>query len=126
MTKIIISMGTNCGQESHMNQACSLLEGSFPGIVFSESLWTEPIGIESSSMFLNALAVAHTELSEQEVQQRLKDVEHLCGRRPEDKKIGIVHMDIDLLLYGDKQLHKDDWKRQYVVLLMQKSLFSGK
>ncbi len=119
VTKIIISLGSNAGQEQHMRQARGLLTKTFPDMVFTPVLWTSPVGMPcGAAMFQNGLAVADTDMVVDEVQRVFKEVERLCGRRPEDKAKGIVAMDIDLLLYGEKRLHERDWQRPYMARLM--------
>ena len=44
----------------------------------------------------------------------LKAIEKRLGRMPEDKKKGIVKIDIDLLTYDGEVLKVNDWKREYV------------
>ena len=119
VTKIIISLGSNAGQEQHMRQARGLLANTFPDIVFSPLLWTSPVGMPcGTAMFQNGLAVADTGMTADEVQGKFKAMERLCGRCPEDKAQGIVAMDIDLLQYGEMRLHENDWQRPYVARLL--------
>ena len=46
--------------------------------------------------------------------QKLKAIEKRLGRMLEDKKKGIVKIDIDLLTYDGEVLKVNDWKREYV------------
>lgn len=127
--KIIIVLGSNHEQEKNVRVAMALLVQAFPGILFSRSLWTEPIGMErggtdgrreltTSQQFVNAIGIAMTEMEEEQVVHVLKDIERQCGRTKEDKALGIVKLDLDLLLYGDIRHKESDWERDYVKLLM--------
>ncbi len=118
VTKIIISLGSNMLPEYHINQAVCLLRQTFGELIVTRQLWTEPVGMESSCKFLNMLVMASTAWSMQQVQEELKRIEVLCGRKPEDKAKGIVVVDADLLLYNDKRCHLGDWQRDYVKILM--------
>lgn len=118
VTKIIISLGSNMLPEYHINQAVCLLRQTFGELIVTRQLWTEPVGMESSCKFLNMLVMASTAWSMQQVQEELKRIEVLCGRKPEDKAKGIVVVDADLLLYNDKRCHLNDWQRDYVKILM--------
>lgn len=118
VTKIIISLGSNMLPEYHINQAVCLLRQTFGELIVTRQLWTEPVGMESSCKFLNMLVMASTAWSMQQVQEELKRIEVLCGRKPEDKAKGIVVVDADLLLYYDKRCHLGDWQRDYVKILM--------
>lgn len=119
VTKIIISLGSNMLPEYHINQAVCLLRQTFGELIVTRQLWTEPVGMESSCKFLNMLVMASTAWSMQQVQDELKRIEVLCGRKPEDKAKGIVVVDADLLLYNDKRCHLGDWQRDYVKILME-------
>lgn len=118
VTKIIISLGSNMLPEYHIDQAVYLLRQTFGELIVTRQLWTEPVGMESSCKFLNMLVMASTAWSMQQVQEELKRIEVLCGRKPEDKAKGIVVVDADLLLYNDKRCHLNDWQRDYVKILM--------
>lgn len=118
VTKIIISLGSNMLPEYHIDQAVYLLRQTFGELIVTRQLWTEPVGMESSCKFLNMLVMASTAWSMQQVQEELKRIEVLCGRKPEDKAKGIVVVDADLLLYYDKRCHLGDWQRDYVKILM--------
>lgn len=119
VTKIIISLGSNMLPEYHIDQAVCLLRQAFGELMVTRQLWTEPVGMESSCKFLNMLVMASTAWSMQQVQDELKRIEVLCGRKPEDKAKGIVVVDADLLLYNDKRCHLGDWQRDYVKILME-------
>ena len=106
VTKIIISLGSNTFPEQHIEQAICLLRQAFGELMVTRQLWTEPIGMESSAR------------SMQQVQEELKRIEVLCGRKPEDKAKGTVVVDADLLLYNDTRCHLNDWQRDYVKILM--------
>ena len=37
----------------------------------------------------------------------------------QQRKNGVIVIDIDLLRFGDKKLHKDDWERPYIRQLLE-------
>lgn len=122
--KILISIGSNYEQESHVKKAKEMLLGKFPGVVFSPGLWTKPIGMESDD-FLNLLAVANTQLTLGEVETILKEIENECDRKVFDKAKGIVKIDLDILMYDRLRLHEHDWQRIYIKKLLGLPLFEG-
>lgn len=117
--KMIIVLGSNYEQEENVGNAIRELTLAFPEIAFSRMLWTEPIGMEDAPLFVNALAIASTSLPEPEVVRLLKGIEQQYGRMKEDKALGIVKLDIDLLLYGTIRHKEEDWERDYVKLLLE-------
>ncbi len=117
-SKIIIALGSNFEQQKNVEEARRRLCALFPDIVFSRFLWTNPIGIKSDR-FVNALAFAHTVLSQRLIEQELKEIERRCGRCAEEKAKGIIRLDLDLMQYGMEKLHQEDWKRGYVLELLE-------
>lgn len=114
---ILIALGSNFAQEKNVAYAMEELRTAFPGAVFSEMLWTEPIGI-ASDRFVNALGKASTCMSQEQVLLMLKNIERKCGRCEEDKARNIIKLDLDLLQYGDERLKEADWHRDYVLQLL--------
>lgn len=115
---IIVALGSNDCPVENMQKAMEVLKHTFDGIVFTRGLWTEPIGVKSG-LFLNVLCWARTSFSRHEVLEVLEQVEVLCGRKRSWGMGCRVSMDADLLLYGKKRFHMDDWSRDYVVLLLK-------
>lgn len=114
---LVIALGSNFDQERNVSFAMEELRKSFPGMVFSKMLWTEPIGIVSDR-FVNALGKTSTSMSQQQVTCVLKDIERKCGRCQEDKARNIVKLDLDLMLYGGERLKEVDWNRDYFQQLL--------
>ena len=118
-TKIIIALGANYEQDKNIQYAMRRLREFFPNVVFSSMLWTEPIGI-ASDKFLNVLGCAEIEDgSVEEVNRKLKLIEQECGRKGDDKNRNVVKLDLDLLQYGEARLKENDWKREYMSLLLE-------
>lgn len=118
--KVILSLGANENQESNMQLAQYKLERLLSNqVIFSEMMWTTPIGIDSDQ-FLNCLAVAHTHHSFTQLHRALKQIERSLGSLRAERKRGVVKMDIDILLFGDSRYHIDDWQRNYVRRLLER------
>lgn len=113
----ILCLGSNWGCEANISSADDLLRGYFRSIRFSESVYTEPIGLAGSGPFLNQVAFVSTDAPLEEVRQALKTMEKQLGRRPESKEMGQIPIDIDLLLWNGEILKPADWEKDYVQLL---------
>lgn len=130
--KIIIELGSNENPSDNIRQAKEKLSLFFPGIEFTRSLSTAPIGMKSRN-FVNALAYVYineedeevarqessTILNVEDVLRKLKGIERELGRLPSDKARNMVKIDLDLLQYGDVILKKEDWQRPFVLQLMK-------
>ncbi len=115
---IILALGANTQPAMGMQTAKSLLSDIFPNIRFSREIWTEPIGMEGTP-FRNCIAFAATDLEDAQVLSKLKEVEILCGRLPDDRSHNIIKMDVDLLQYDSLRCHVNDWERPYIHQLMK-------
>ena len=116
--RIIIAMGSNHQQQSHIDMAREFLRDAFLGVCFSDMLWTEPIGV-ASDKFLNGLAVTFTPLDEAATTALLKDIERHCGDSPALRRCNIVNMGLDLLCFDGERRHDGDWERPYIKTLMK-------
>ena len=115
---IILALGSNTQQQLHIDMAQAMLGELLGHVVFTHKLWTAPIDIYSDR-FINCLGMASTTLSLDELNRRCKQIEAQCGDNREDRRRGIVRLDIDILLYGSQQLHENDWNRDYIRQLMR-------
>ncbi|MDO4757227.1 MAG: 2-amino-4-hydroxy-6-hydroxymethyldihydropteridine diphosphokinase, partial [Parabacteroides sp.] len=73
--KLIIGLGSNWERETHIQRANKLLKDYFEEIHFSEAIYTVPIGLQDSALFLNQVAIAYTNYSMEVVQAELKEME---------------------------------------------------
>ncbi len=117
--RCILSLGSNTDASLNLTKARALLCGHFPDIRFSTPLRTAPIGMSNPSLFTNQTAVFRTPLPQAEVKSLLKTIEAACAQPPKDKANGLIHIDIDLLTYGQQTLKPADMKREYLISGME-------
>jgi 2-amino-4-hydroxy-6-hydroxymethyldihydropteridine diphosphokinase len=113
--RIIMLLGSNRDAEENMKLAEAELRDYFPQIAFSTPVYTEPVGTNYNTPFLNRIAVAYTSDRPEEIIVCFKLIEQVLGRTPSDKLIGSIPIDIDLLQWNDQELKKEDLKRDYVI-----------
>lgn len=111
--KVLISLGSNIDEYNNISEAKKMLNKCFCNLRYSSFVWTKPIGI-SSGYFFNGLAYGDTSYNLERTLEILKDIESKCGSLKEEKRVGIVRIDLDLMKYGETILHKEDWKRYYI------------
>ena len=114
---ILLALGSNVAAELHIEQAKARLSAVFPQLRFSRSLVTPAIGIVSPP-FMNCLAEGYCSAPLEGVLVTLKDIEAQMGSVSEERKKGIVKIDIDLLQFDDTKRKADDWSRDYIQLLL--------
>jgi 2-amino-4-hydroxy-6-hydroxymethyldihydropteridine diphosphokinase len=104
MARAFIGLGANLGEpEELIRSALELLdaEEGIEVLEVSSLRETDPVGYEDQPRFLNGAAELATELSPQELLERLLAIERRLGRvRGEGPRYGPRTIDLDLLLYG--------------------------
>ena len=88
-------------------------------IRFSDTILTEPIGMpEGTPSYVNAVAVGMTSLSIDELRNEIKRIERVIGRDEFDMQRGKIHIDIDIMQYGEEKYKPNDWTREYNIRLL--------
>lgn len=118
MSTILLSIGSNTFAKTNIDKAKRMLSFLFPGIVFSEPILTEPEDDKYAYLFRNVLAKADTEMSPEEIIDKIKQTERAVGRSPRDKYLGRMIIDIDLIQYDGRILRPQDYERDYVQQLL--------
>lgn len=118
MSTILLSIGSNTFAKTNIDKAKRMLTRLFPEIEFTQPILTEPEEDTYSFLFRNVLAKAETEMSPDEVIDKIKQTERAVGRSPKDKYLGKVIIDIDLLQYNREILRPGDFERNYVQQLL--------
>ncbi len=111
----LLCLGSNYEYLINLASARKALKLAFLDIRFGNEMITEAIGDQWLSPFGNQLAQFTTSLDIEDIRLILKQIEKNQGRLPEDKKQGIVKIDIDLLMYDDEVLKPEDMKREFVI-----------
>jgi 2-amino-4-hydroxy-6-hydroxymethyldihydropteridine diphosphokinase len=106
VTLAYVGLGANLGpREITLLRAVDLLaetEGVEVQAV-SQLRETEPVGVVEQPRFLNGAVVLDTSLSPRELLDRLLEIERELGR-VRDVRWGPRVVDLDLLVYGDRQI----------------------
>lgn len=110
-----ISIGSNEQRKENMALARRRLIELFPGICFSKEEETSPLLFRRPALFSNQVARFFSEQQPAEILLRLKAIEREAGRKPEEKKLEIIRLDIDLLSCNDIAYKPEDLKRDYIV-----------
>lgn len=82
--------------------------------VYESAAW----GYEDQDDFLNTALVGHTSLSPQELLSFVKNIEAELGREPSFRN-GPRVIDIDILLYGDLEMHEGSIEIPHASLLLR-------
>lgn len=100
-------LGSNVGDRADMLQrAVDALRLDFDVFALSSVYETDPVGPPQPD-FLNAVIGLRTSRSAVDVLRRFKTIESELGREQRERW-GPREIDIDLLIYGDEQIHTED------------------
>lgn len=100
MPQVYVAAGSNIEPERHLTLAVAELERQFTGMRFSPWYRNTAVGFDGED-FINFVAGFPTELPVNQVLQRLRAIETLCGRPREAPRWAPRSMDLDVLLFGD-------------------------
>lgn len=109
-----ICIGSNYNREINLLLARKQLTALFPSIRFADEEETEPFLLSNPALFSNQVGRFRSDEEPEQVKAKLKAIEQLAGRLPEDKAIERVVLDIDLLMHDDVVLKPRDMEREYV------------
>lgn len=117
---VFIGIGSNREPEKNVEKAREMLAAYFPGIRFSDAVYTEPAGCcRNPALFLNQVAVAETDIPQETCTEILKRMEREIGRMPEDKALERIKIDLDLLQWNASVLKPGDLKRPDIARAMR-------
>jgi 2-amino-4-hydroxy-6-hydroxymethyldihydropteridine diphosphokinase len=106
VTLAYVGLGANLGpRETTLLRAVDLLAETdgVDVLAVSQLRETEPVGVVEQPHFLNGAVALDTSLSPRELLDRLLEIEHRLGR-VRDVRWGPRVVDLDLLVYGDRQM----------------------
>jgi 2-amino-4-hydroxy-6-hydroxymethyldihydropteridine diphosphokinase len=104
-----IGLGSNLGDRgAFLRRALELLRADpdIDVIEVSKVRETDPVGLVDQPRFLNAVAKVETDLPPGELLDRMLAAERELGRRRDGPRFGPRTIDLDLLLYGDEEIHE--------------------
>lgn len=105
---VYLGLGSNVGDRAaNLNLALYQLGQHIVIVTVSSVYETEPVGYAEQPPFLNAVCLATTSLSPRQLLHLTQTTETMLGRQPTFRN-GPRPIDIDILLYGELQLHADD------------------
>ena len=103
---MFLGLGSNLGErETNIREALARLEAlpETSVVRVSSLVETEPWGVVDQPRFINGAAELRTELEPEALLQAVKEIEREIGREPA-LRWGPRIIDLDLLLFGDRQV----------------------
>ncbi len=107
MAEAYISIGSNIGPEENIKKCLDMLKSEFGVIAISPIYETRPYGYENQSNFINLAVKIRTTMTPLQLLKKLQGIEKKLGRERRVKN-GPRTIDLDLILYGDKIINKNE------------------
>ena len=114
MNEVLISIGSNENKDRNLAICHQLLDANFNSITYSDIQVTNPYGSNYKNDFINQLAIINTNIDRVTLIEILKSIERKLGRKSEDKKDGIVKIDIDVIIWNNEIIKPEDITRSYI------------
>ena len=100
MVRAYLNLGSNQERERNLRSAIRELKNHFTVIAISPVYESEAVGFDGES-FYNLCVAIDTDMTPQQVNDTLHEIEDQHGRDREQPKFSGRTLDIDLILYGD-------------------------
>ncbi|MCI0505868.1 MAG: 2-amino-4-hydroxy-6-hydroxymethyldihydropteridine diphosphokinase [Gammaproteobacteria bacterium] len=103
MTQVYVSVGSNINRETMVRSCIAELDETFDGLVKSSVYESIAVGFEGDNFY--NLVVGFKADDPREVARILRAIELAHGRHRGEKQFAPRTLDLDLLLFGDLDLH---------------------
>lgn len=107
MTQVYISIGSNIDREKMIRSCIASLEETFGALDKSSVYESISVGFEGDNFF--NLVVGFSADDPVNLVNKLRAIEQTHGRTREEKKYASRTLDLDLLLFGDQDLHEQGY-----------------
>ncbi|GJL81613.1 MAG: 2-amino-4-hydroxy-6-hydroxymethyldihydropteridine diphosphokinase [marine bacterium B5-7] len=101
---IALGIGSNLEKRRHLQNAINALHEIFGNIDVSPVYRSASVGFDGPDFF-NLVVVTETTLSVSDLHTELRALEKAEGRTRVGERFSVRSLDIDILLYGDANLH---------------------
>jgi len=114
MNTAVVGLGSNINPIENIDRAKKLISQEHQLIAESPLIQTAPIGIKGQDKFLNGALLVKTELDYPTFNQCLKEIETFLGREKTSVKSGPRTIDLDIIVWNGKVIHRDFQHRDFV------------
>jgi 2-amino-4-hydroxy-6-hydroxymethyldihydropteridine diphosphokinase len=120
MVDVYVGAGSNIEPERHLRHAVGMLEARFGPVRCSDVYRSPSFGFAGPD-FLNIVVAFTVEISPDDVERELFDIEYEGGRLRRGERFSSRTLDLDLLLFGEmvdpkRRLPREDVRRYPFVL----------
>ena len=117
--KTVLCLGSNCGdRKKTLENALTVIRSIAESVKASEMYETPAVADASSTAFakhpyVNMVVEAETSLTLHDLGIKLKETEIEAGRDDECRKLGLVPLDMDIIVFDSKILRPRDYAQSF-------------
>lgn len=104
MAQVYVSVGSNIDRDAMVRSGIEALDNTFAKLTKSSVYESIAVGFEGDNFY--NLVVGFEAEEPHQVAQILREIEQAHGRHRSEKKFAPRTLDLDLLLFGDEDLHE--------------------
>lgn len=110
----IIGIGSNIEANKNIPKILEILKNKVEVIKVSSLIKTKPIGIKNQPDYTNGAVKIKTDLSRNELNGLLKNIEDQLGRDRTAPKFGPRCIDLDIVVWNGEIVDKDYYSRDFL------------
>lgn len=110
MYSVYFQIGSNLGnREEYLETAIKLISSNIGNVIIESNIFeSEPWGFFASNWFLNQVIQVETNLDPISILKTANNIEQQLGRKREGKSYSSRTIDIDILLFDDKEIKLEE------------------
>lgn len=114
MNQAIIGLGSNIDPQENIQKAKEIMDQEFNVLGESDFVATKPVGCPPQPDFINGAILLETQLSLEQLKDKLNNIEIILGRAKQSNKFEPRAIDLDIIVYNGKVLDKDFYEREFL------------
>jgi len=114
MNIAILGIGSNINADENISRMREILSSQVEILKVSSFVKTAPLGIENQPEFTNGAIKIQTELTQDDLNSLLKNIEDLMGRDRSAPNYGPRIIDIDIVVWNSKVVDDDYYSRDFL------------
>lgn len=114
MNLVIIGIGSNIDADNNIPRMLQILGDKVEIVKVSSMIKTKPIGIEDQEDFTNGAVKVETQMTKDQLNTVLKQIEDQMGRDRTVPKFGPRCIDLDIVSWNGTIVDKDYYTRDFI------------
>ena len=114
MHRVVISAGSNIDPGKHIPAAREMIQSIHRLVSESKFVQTKPIGFLDQPDFFNGVFLIDTEMSRNDLDKWLKEIEKKLGRIRTENKSGPRTIDLDIVVWDGNIVNQDLVERDFL------------